>query len=63
MSEPGEDLDEVTPKPMSAQARLRPRLRSRPSPVSVPKKPGNIALELAAKIITPESYRHARGLR
>lgn len=63
MSEPGEELDDVTPVPMKAQARLRPRLRSRPSPVTVPKKSGNIALELAAKVITPESYRHARGLR
>lgn len=66
VSEPGEDLEDV-PVPMSAQPRLRPRLRSRPSPVTLPpmrkKKSGNVALEIAAKLITPESYRHARGIR
>ena len=84
MSEPGEDLEDLEDDtqalmglPMSAQPRLRPRLRSRPSPVTVPelpstmggsgskfkKKTGNVALEIAAKIITPETYRHARGIR
>lgn len=48
------------------QPRMRPRLRSRPSPAdAVQKRASNMALELAARVITPQSLqsRRTRAIR
>ena len=55
------------PSEMEAdQPRMRPRLRSRPSPAdAVQKRASNMALELAARVITPQSLqsRRTRAIR